>query len=69
MDFRLESLEFDINLVIGVSRIMIDTGQAVNYLQGLLLVYPKDIFTKFCVVKFFITLLGRVELILYWFSS
>lgn len=69
MDLRLESLELEINLVIGVSKIMIETWHAVNFLHGLLEVLGSVMFTKFCVVKFFTTDLGRVELIMYWFSS
>jgi hypothetical protein len=47
IDLRLESLELEINLVIGVSKIMIDTWHAVNFLHGLLAVLGSEIFTKF----------------------
>jgi hypothetical protein len=65
MDLRLESFEFEINLVIGVSKIMIETWQAVNFLQGLLALLGSEMFTKFWVVKFLTTDLGSVELIEY----
>ncbi len=69
MDLRLESLELEMKRVMGVSRMMIETWQAVNCLQGLLAVCPNEIFTKFWVVKFLTTDFGRVEFIRYWFSN
>jgi hypothetical protein len=48
-DLRLESFELEMNLVIGVSKIMIDTWQAARPLQGLLadVADGREIFTKF----------------------
>ena len=65
IDFKVESLELDMNLVMGVSNMMIETWHAVNYLQGLFEVRGKEMLTKLNVVKFFTTDFGRVELIMY----
>ena len=69
-DFRLESFEFEINLVIGVSRIMIETWQAARPLHGLLadVAAGREMFTKFQNVKFFAIDFGRDALILNQFS-
>lgn len=48
-DFRLESLEFEIKRVMGVSKMMMETWQAARPRQGLLVeVAPgREMFTKF----------------------
>lgn len=66
-DFKLESLELEMNLVIGVSMIMMDTWQAASPRQGLLgeVGDGREMLTKFWNVKFFIIDLGKEALTLY----
>ena len=72
-DFKLESFELEINLVIGLSMMMMETWQAAKPLQGLLaeVAGGKVMFTKFCptFVKFFSMDLGREALIRNMFSK
>ena len=66
-DFKLESLELEMNLVIGVSIMIMDTWQAASPRQGLLWEVGdgRVMFTKFWNVRFFIIDLGKEATTLY----
>lgn len=66
-DFKLESLELEMNLVIGVSIMMMETWQAASPRQGLLgeVGDGRVMFTKFWNVRFFIIDLGKEATTLY----
>jgi hypothetical protein len=66
-DFKLESLELEMNLVIGVSMMMMETWQAASPRHGLLgeVADGREMFTKFWNVKFFIIDLGKEATTLY----